>query len=142
MAVIAYPYFPKQLANPYPPLVQDLIALKHSGHHECILQMIRMVADLKIHGTDSRFFKGLGGPLVELKSRSRGGDKGGARIYLFRGLNDTFFLCRAECKHEALADAILLADTAEIASAYRNGLPIFPDREWRGRERTQDEKTS
>ena len=86
--------------------------------------------------------KGLGGPLVELKSRSRGGDKGGARIYLFRGLNDTFFLCRAECKHEAQADAVLLADTAEIASAYRDGLPIFPRREWRGRERSQDEKTS
>jgi hypothetical protein len=60
MAVIAYPYFPKRLENSYPPLVQDLIELKHSGHHECILQMVRMVLDLKTHGTDSRFFKGLG----------------------------------------------------------------------------------
>jgi hypothetical protein len=40
------------------------------------------------------------------------------------------------------ADAVLLADTAEIASAYRDCLPIFPRREWRGRERSQDEKTS
>ena len=135
MAVIAYPYFPDRLEDLHPPLVKDLVDLKHSGHHDCIAQMVRMVADLKNHGTDSRFFKGLGGPLVELKSRSRGGDKGGSRIYLFQGLEETFFLCRAECKHGNEADAVLLADTAEIAAAYRKGLPIFPPREWRGRER-------
>ena len=137
MAVIAYPYFPDRLEDAYPPLVQDLVYLRRTGHHECILQMIRMVNDLKTHGVDSRFFKGLGGPLVELKSRARGGDKGGARIYLFRGANDTFFLCRAECKHENNADAVLLADTVEIALAYRQGLAIFPRREWRGREESK-----
>lgn len=134
MANIAYPYFSNKLEDVYPPLVADLIQLKHSGHHDCIGQMIRMVADLKNFGTDSRFYKGLGGPLVELKSRSRGGDKGGARIYLFRGIENTFFLCRAECKHDNQADAILLADTAEIATAYRNGSLIFPSQEWRGKK--------
>jgi hypothetical protein len=134
VANIAYPYFPARFEKPYPPLVEDLIALKYSGHHECVAQMVRMVADVKVSGIDSRFVKGLGGPLLELKSRSRGGDKGGARIYLFRGLEDTFFLCRAECKNESMADAVLLADTAEIALAYREGTPIFPSREWRGKE--------
>jgi hypothetical protein len=135
MAVIAYPYFSNRLDDLHPSLVKDLVNLKHSGHQDCIAQMVRMVADLKNHGTKSRFFKGLGGPLVELKSRSRGGDKGGARIYL-QGLEETFFLCRAECKQGDEADAVLLADTAEIAAAYRQGLPIFPPREWRGRERS------
>ncbi len=134
MAIIAYPYLPNKLEDVYPPLVTDLIHLKRSGHHECIQQMVRMVADLKNFGTESRFFKGLGGPLVELKARSRGGDKGGARIYLFRGVGNTFFLCRAECKHDNQADAILLADTVEIASAYRNGKDIFPTREWLGQK--------
>jgi hypothetical protein len=136
MAVIAYPYFPDRLDDLHSPLVKDLVNLKHSGHHDCIAQMVRMVADLKNHGTDSRYFKGMGGPLAELKSRSRGGDKGGARIYLFRGLEETFLLCRAECKQGNEPDAVLLADTAEIAAAYRQGLPIFPRREWRGRERS------
>jgi hypothetical protein len=135
VAVIAYPYFSDRLEDLHPPLVKDLVNLKYSGHHDCIAQMVRMVADLKIHGTKSRFFKGLGGPLVELKSRSRGGDKGGSRIYLFQGLEETFFLFRAECKQGNEPDAVLLADTAEIA-AYRQGLPIFPPREWRGRERS------
>jgi hypothetical protein len=134
MAIIAYPYYPDKLEDAYPPLVTDLIHLKHSGHHDCIGQMIRMVADLKKFGTDSRFYKGLGGPLVELKTRSRGGDKGGARIYLFRGIENTFFLCRAECKHNNQADAILLSDVVKIATAYRKGQPIFPFREWRGRK--------
>ena len=134
MAIIAYPYFPNKLEDAYPPLVKDLIDLKRSGHHHCIGQMVRMVADLKNFGIDSRFCKGLGGPLLELKTRSRGGDKGGARIYSFRGVQDTFFLCRAECKHDNQADAILLADTAEIATAYRNGQLIFPIREWRGKK--------
>ena len=134
VATIAYPYFSDRLQDPYPPLVEDLIHLRRTGHHECIQQIIRMVVDLKTYGTDSRFFKGLGGPLSELKSRARGGDKGGARVYLFRGLNDTFFLCRAECKHENEADAVLLVDVLEIATAYRQGIRIFPSREWRGRE--------
>jgi hypothetical protein len=62
VAVIAYPYFADRLDDLYPPLVADLIALKYSGHHQCIEQMVRMVADLKVYGTSSRFFKGLGGP--------------------------------------------------------------------------------
>ncbi len=75
MAVIAYPYFPDRLEDAHPSLVQDLVHLRRTGHHDCIRQMIRMVVDLKLYGADSRFFKGLGGPLVELKSRSRGATK-------------------------------------------------------------------
>lgn len=137
MAVIAYPYFPDRLENQHPPLIEDVIDLKYAGHHDCVAQMIRMIADLGINGIDSRYYKAFGGPIAELKSRSRGGDKGGARVYLFRGSNDTFFLCRAECKSENEADAVLLADTAEIATAYRRNQPIFPSREWRGRERSE-----
>lgn len=134
--MIAYPYFPDRLEDQYPPLVEDVIDLKHTGHHECVAQIIRMIGDLKENGLDSRFFKAFGGPVAELKSRSRGGDKGGARVYLFRGPEDTFFLCRAECKHENDADAVLLADTAEISAAYRRNQSVFPSREWRGFERS------
>jgi hypothetical protein len=83
-AIIAYPFHPKRLKDKHPPLMTDLIHLEITGHHDCVSQIIAMIADLKEQGTNSRFLKAFSGGILELKSRARGGDKGGARVYLFR----------------------------------------------------------
>jgi hypothetical protein len=128
-AVIAYPFHPNRLQDKHPPFMVDLIALELSGHHDCVTQIINMIADLKNNGKDSRFLKTFTGGILELKSRARGGDKGGARAYLFRGELGEYFLCHAECKQGNAADARLLADTAEILIGYETlGTKLFPKR--------------
>ena len=97
MARIAYPFDPDDLRAKNPPFVQDLLELKRRGYSETIGEVSKMVAALKEQGNESGFLKKLKGtPISELKSHSRGGQKGGARVYLFEGPEETFFLCRAE----------------------------------------------
>lgn len=86
-----------------------------------------MVAALKELGLECGFAKKLhGSPIYELKTHSRGGQKGGTRAYFFRAPNDVFMICHAEVKtgNEAFED--LLEDTAYILEAFENGIPIFP----------------
>lgn len=125
MAVIRYPYHPTNLQAENPPLITDLIELTSTGHHQCVIQIINMIADLHQNGTDSRYLKKMRGPFLELKTASRGGDKGGARVYLFQAAIDTFFLCRAECKSGNDADALLLYFTLEILRAFQNNQTLF-----------------
>jgi hypothetical protein len=87
-----------------------------------------MIADLKTNGTESRYLKKMRGAFLELKTASRGGDKGGARVYLFKAAKQTFYLCRAECKTGNEADALLLFSTLEILTAFQNGQKLFPNR--------------
>lgn len=63
-------------------VVRDLLAMRAVGQRAAVTAIIRMVRDLKASGRDSRYalpLKGL--PLWELKTRSRGGEKGGARVW-------------------------------------------------------------
>lgn len=134
MARIAYPYDPDNLDAPYPPLVQDLIELKLRGYHESVREAIKMVVALKNDGSKCSFLKKLkGSPLLELKPHSRGGQKGGVRIYLFQGPfihnEESFLLCRAEWKQNNEASESILEDTAYILMAFKNGDPVFPKEE-------------
>lgn len=130
MAVkIVYPFDPDDLTAEQPPLIEDLIALLDQGHQAALSTIVKMIADLKQQGRKSRYLKKLEGyPLWELKSRSRGGEKGGARVYLFIGPDDTFFLCHAEYKAERKAAQQLLEDTAYTALAFQKGIPVLPER--------------
>jgi phage-related protein len=74
-----------------------------------------MIADLYQHGERCRYIKALGGALFELKTRT---PTGGARVYFFRGFNQEFMLCRAECKREQAASLNLLESTTEILEAH------------------------
>ncbi len=128
--ILAYPFHPQRLQDKHSPLMTDLIHLEKTEHHDCVTQIILMIADLKENGSESRFLKSFMGGILELKSRSRGGDKGGARVYLFRGIHAQFFLCHTECKQVNAANATLIADTAEILIGYETlGNKIFPH--WR-----------
>ena len=131
MAQIAYPYDPDQLDAPYPPFVQDLIDLRARGYHQAVREVIKMVAVLKEQGFACAFLKKLkGSPLLELKPHSRGGQKGGVRVYLFQGPTaqneESFMLCHAEWKQDNQVSEALLEDTAYILLAFKNGQAIFP----------------
>ncbi len=123
---IAYPYDPDELDAKHPPLVEDLIEMRRNNQHEAILEIAKMVSALKELGLKCGFTKKLfDSPLYELKTHSRGGQKGGARVYFFRS-NNNFLLCRAECKNSNQPDEELLESTAYILLAFKQGKPVFP----------------
>jgi hypothetical protein len=138
---IVYPFDPDNLEADQPPFVEDLTELLSKGHQVALDEIVKMVADLKQQGRESRYLKKLEGyPLWELKSRSRGGEKGGARVYLFIGPDTTFFLCHAEYKAESEAAKQLLEDTAYIAVAFQKGRSVLPSKERRYDENNSAKK--
>jgi hypothetical protein len=127
---IAYPFDPDDLEAKHPPFIQDVLNLKLKGNHQAVEEIIKMVKALKELGLECGFVKKLKGlPLLELRSHSRGGNKGGVRVYFFQAPNNTFMLCRAEWKQGNKADEILLEDSAYILLAFKQNRPVFPD--WR-----------
>ena len=93
---------------------------------QALMEISKMIAALKQLGLKSGFTKKMfDSPLYELKTHSRGGQKGGARAYLFRS-NDNFFICRAECKISNQPDPELLESAAYMLLAFKTGRPIFP----------------
>jgi hypothetical protein len=127
VARIRYPFDPDRLDAKHPLLVEDLIQMRREKQLDALLELGKMVAALKALGLDCGFAKKLhSSPIYELKSHSRGGQKGGARAYFFRGGKDDFMICHAECKPDKEANADLLSDTAYILEAYENNIPIFP----------------
>jgi hypothetical protein len=86
-----------------------------------------MVKALKELGLECGFVKKLKGSLLlELRSHSRGGNKGGARVYFFQAPNNTFMLCRAEWKQGIKTDTVLLEDSAYILLAFKQKKAVFP----------------
>lgn len=125
---IAYPYDPDDLDARYPPFMQDVVNLKLKGNHQAVEEIIKMVKALKELGLNCGFVKKLkGSPLLELRSHSRGGNKGGVRVYFFQAPHNTFMLCRAEWKQSVKANPILLEDSAYILLAFKHNRPVFPD---------------
>ena len=84
--------------------------------------MIEMLADLHEHGRDSRYAQKLEGlPLWELKTRSRGGPKGGARVYFaFTSYGDALII-NAEVKDSDTPSATKIREALAIVVAYRQG---------------------
>ena len=123
---IAYPYDPDELEAKHPPFVQDLIAMHEANQLQALMEIGKMIAALKQLGLKSGFTKKMfDSPLYELKTHSRGGQKGGARAYLFRS-NDNFLICRAECKVSNQPDPELLESAAYMLLAFKTGRPVFP----------------
>lgn len=65
-------------------LIEDLLELVANNRQDAVDAAIIMLEDLHEFGLLSRYVKKLHGlPLWELKTRSRGGVKGGVRVYFF-----------------------------------------------------------
>ena len=85
--------------------------------------MIAMLVDFHARDLESRFVKKLKGlPIWELKTRSRGGSKGGARVYFFLTLNPkatATVLVNAEAKDVDAPSDTELEEVLETALAFR-----------------------
>lgn len=96
-------------------IVKDLLALNNTGRSEAVSAIIKMVRDLKENGRGSRYIRAMkGSPLMELKTASRGGLKGGARVYFFWSAEGAAVLCAAETKAEDDPDLELIWRTVFI----------------------------
>lgn len=123
---IVYPFDPDNLDAKHSPFVEDLIQMRRDDQHDGLLEIGKMIAALKSLGLQCGFTKKLfDSPLYELKSHVRGGQKGGARAYLFR-TNSNFLICRAECKSGSQPNPELLESAAYTLFAFKQGQPVFP----------------
>jgi hypothetical protein len=111
----------------HPLVIEDMLELAEAGRQEAVDACVMMLADFFRQGKDSRYCKVMKGLFWELKSRSRGGLKGGTRVYFF-WLGENYqetAIVRAEYKTEAEPDVAILNDVAEIIEAYRQGKKVW-----------------
>lgn len=94
-------------------VVKDMQKMQSREQHDAVTAIVKMVEDLKVHGPESRYIKALTNlPIFELKPRSRGGIKGGVRVYFYWHKGDVV-LCRAEVKKGNKANLELIRKTLE-----------------------------
>jgi hypothetical protein len=86
-----------------------------------------MLTDFFQEGINSRYCKPLKGLFWELKSRSRGGLKGGSRVYFFwvGAEYQEAAIVRAEYKPEKEPDVTILNSIAEVIQTYRQGKKVW-----------------
>jgi Phage derived protein Gp49-like (DUF891) len=124
-----YACHPNRLTAEHPRIIEDLLELATSGKQEAVDAMIEMLEDFHIYGLESRFVKKLKGlPVWELKTKSRGGLKGGSRIYFFMTEEKEAVLVNAEVKAEAKVSSSKLEEVLDILEAYLDGKPVLEGR--------------
>jgi hypothetical protein len=120
---------PENLQATHPILIEEMLALVKSGKKRPIAAIIKMVKDLKENGRESRYLVRMGNyPIYELKTRARGGQTGGTRVYLFLTEHDEAGLVTCEVKDDDAADPEKLKLTARVAIAHRKGIPVLQKR--------------
>ena len=126
MAVIRYPHLPEKLEDESP-FISDMRSLAESRKLLGMRAIGKMLKDLLVNGTESRYLNGITGyPILELKTRSRGGEAGGARVYLYRADEQEFHVCAAEVKMGITTNLQMLKRTAFIAWHWMEGYEVFP----------------
>lgn len=93
-------------------MVDDLLRLEWNERKAAV----EMLRDLRDKGLASRFAKKMHGPMWELKTRSRGGGKGGVRVY-FLVIEETAYLVHAEAKPKSTANQQMLLDCVQVWQA-------------------------
>lgn len=120
------PRHPDHLEATHPLIVEDLLEIAEAGHQQALDSIVGMLEDLGKSGLGSRYIKPLKGtPIWELKTRSRGGIKGGARVYWFpfeieeEEIETVAVVVNAEVKAESAPDPLKLAEALEVYLAFR-----------------------
>lgn len=100
MRPLLYTWVPGRAQAAHPRIVECLLAMNRSGWQEAVWQCIQMYRDVREHGRSSRYVRALRGlpGLHELKPTTRGGQRGGARVYLFWSADGSAVLVNAEYK--------------------------------------------
>ncbi len=127
------PRHPNRLDASHPRIIEDLLEIAHIGHHDALDAIILMLEDLTQQGLESRYAKTLKGtPIWELKTRSRGGLKGGSRVYWFplevslehNETNETFgVIVNAEVKAGNTPNPLKLTEALEVYLAFKRDAP-------------------
>ncbi len=118
---IRYAFHPDNFNAKNSRLIEDLQNLSV----EAIVAAIKMIGDFYEFGLESRYVKKLQGlPVWELKTQSRGGIKGGTRVYFFVSGNDAVFV-NCEVKDEDAPSTSKLKEVAQIAVAHTKGISIW-----------------
>lgn len=118
--LVRHPDSPNTL---HPQIIENLLELCQE-HQLAVNAMIEMLHDLYQHSLQSRYVKKLiGFPLWELKTRARGGEKGGARVYFFVE-GEFAYICNAEVKTGDQPSEHKLEEALEILVAHRSGKKI------------------
>jgi hypothetical protein len=118
---------PDELRRKHPLIIEQLLALVAASKVDGVRMIIEMLSDLHSHGRESRFLVKMKGPFWELKSKTRGGERGGARVYLFLLPGDAAGVVTCEVKEDERPDADLLLLTARVAKAYKEGIDVFTE---------------
>jgi hypothetical protein len=117
---------PDRLSARHPLIIEEFLELVYEGKVEAVHAMITMLSDLHVHGRNSRYLRNLAGtPLWELKTQSRGGVKGGSRVYLFVTQYDEAGIVNCEVKDEDGASMQKLKLVLQVLRAYTAGEPVF-----------------
>ena len=106
-------------------IVEDLLEMLESHGQKPVDAIIEMLEDLHLFGRDSRYVRKMKTPLVwELKTQSRGGVKGGARVYFFVDQDEQIIVVNAECKDGDEPSLQKLKEVTTIALAHINGIAV------------------
>jgi hypothetical protein len=119
---------PNRLSAEYPLIIENLIEISQANHQEALNSIIQMLEDLVENKLDSRYAKTLQGtPIWELKTRSRGGIKGGTRVYWFplqisqeNTQEIVAIIINAEIKPEKQANPNKLREALEVYFAFKH----------------------
>lgn len=118
---IRYTFHPDNFNAKNPRLIEDLQNLSL----EAIVAVIKMFSDFYEFGLESRYVKKLQGlPVWELKTQSRGGVKGGTRVYFFVSDDDAVFV-NCEVKDDDTPSINKLREVAQIALAHAKGIKVW-----------------
>jgi hypothetical protein len=116
---------PDRLAAKNQRIIEDLQTLVAEGKQEAVNTLVLMLKNLHENGEKSRFIRSLKGlPIFELKSASRGGEKGGARVYFFYA-DKGAVICNCEVKDDETASREKLREALKILSAHKKGIKVF-----------------
>lgn len=124
MLALAYTRHPRRLSARYPWIIETLLDMNRAGYAGAVTECIRMCRDLREAGHTSRYAKPLRhlAGAWELKPTSRGGQRGGARVYFLWLGDGRPLLTGAEYKAPgAGADDDLLDELVDIAEAVKRG---------------------
>lgn len=105
-------------------ILEDLLDFTKNGKQPAVNEIIGMLYELHEKGRHSaRLYKLQGLPLFELKPNSRGGHRGGARVYLAFNDNNEAIILNAEVKPQdiSLPDPAKITEALRMLNAYREG---------------------
>ncbi len=125
---------PNHLDSIHPRIIEDLLTMIETDQQNAVNAIIEMLTDLHQHGLETRYAKKLQGIRIwELKTRSRGGIKGGARVYFYPKTSITgetrAVIINAEVKEGDQASNQKLLEAAEILIADEKGITVISTKE-------------